>query len=223
MLSIVKNGVAIHSVSEWREFAPPQNPERQWKENHSARAFAEYATSDKFPALIARLLAKCGITMQGFKCEPEAITPFPENCFGKNGPRHHDLLMVGEDCVIGVEAKVSERFGKRISQEAENASENKRKRVLGLVNYLEGTSFNEIVFPADIKDLRYQLFTATVGTIIAAKNAGKTTAIVLLLSLNMSSKSSGNRHDAEAFRLRYFKQGVIIREGVTCHLMYVVS
>lgn len=107
-------------------------------------------------------------------CTPEANTVLP--CKG-NG-RNHDLLMIGEDFVVGIEAKVSEPFGEEISTELIEASDNKKNRIDTLANKLFGCKINEV---KDGLGLRYQLLTGVYGTLLEAENNKKSKALFLVI------------------------------------------
>ena len=93
--------------SNWEASWKPKK-ETQWKDGRSSKEFAKFASKEYFFAeLISQVLTSCGITEQDFTCTPEYESSLGKG-FGKGGCRNHDLLMEGdEDCIIGVEAKVS--------------------------------------------------------------------------------------------------------------------
>lgn len=153
----------IRSVDDWRQFAPPMSA-TQWKDNRSAKLLAEYVLDWKFDNnLEQRVLKKYGFHYTKDPiAEPECITRLP----GIGEGRHHDLLIEGDDFVIGVEAKVSETFGNYISQELYKASDNKINRITELAKILGKTA-------DDVSPYRYQLLTGVVGTLLEAQNRHK--------------------------------------------------
>lgn len=127
-----KKGKAIDSLEAWEELGKPKK-NSHWKEGRSAFLMAELAIERKpeFAKRVSDLLAECGIAEQDFVCEPEAATGLGEGmCRG--GARKHDLLMRGNDCVIGIEAKVSELFGEEIGEhlKSEKGNESNRAKCL---------------------------------------------------------------------------------------------
>lgn len=104
-----KKGEVIND-SNWEASWKPKE-ETQWKDGRSSKEFAKFASNECFfPKLISQVLTSCGIAEQNFECTPEAESSLGIG-FRKGGCRNHDLLMEGdEDCIIGVEAKVSESF-----------------------------------------------------------------------------------------------------------------
>ena len=125
-------------------------------------------------------------------CTPEANTVLP--CKG-NG-RNHDLLMIGEDFVVGIEAKVSESFGEEISTELIEASDNKKGRIDKLANELFGCKINEV---KDGLELRYQLLTGVYGTLLEAENNKKSKALFLVIvftdGLTSEDENAVNRNN----------------------------
>lgn len=172
----ISKTIKIEDLSDWFCAAPPKGEEKQWKDGRSAKEMARFATSKDFPCLINNVLKKCGLKTQDFECEPEALTSFPPETMGTSGPRNHDLLMIGKDCVIGIEAKVSESFDEKISKKRCQATENMAKRLNGAIQYVYGENT-----PEGVEDMHYQLFSATIGTIEEAKKHGKENAITLVI------------------------------------------
>ena len=131
-----KEGRAIDNLKTWEELGKPKE-NYQWKEGRSARLMAELAIERKpeFAKRVSDLLAECGIAEQDFVCEPEAKTCLGEEMY-PGGPRNHDLLMRGNDCVIGIEAKVSELFDEEIGKRLECKEGNRSKRAEKLIEFL---------------------------------------------------------------------------------------
>lgn len=173
----IKKTVKITNLGDWFKYASPKGEEKQWKKGRSALEMASFALSDDFEAQIRNVLSDCGINGNvNLTCEPEAETRFPSKVYGTGGPRNHDLLITSENIVVGVEAKVSEPFDKKISERKKNASNNLLKRIEGFADLLYGERR-----PDNFDDLRYQLFSATVGTIIEANNRNVDNAIMLVI------------------------------------------
>ena len=160
----------IKTVDDWHQYAPPQNPEKQWKDGRSAKLFAEYALSQCFAENMHKILSYYGFqTSKVLSCEPEVNTKLP---YGSKG-RQHDLLIDGKDFIVGIEAKVSESFGKSIEEEY-TKSKGKRDRIKSLLAYI-GKDYEEA------KDCKYQLLTGLVGTLLEAKERGKEKCLFLVI------------------------------------------
>lgn len=169
----------IKNYTDWFCFAPPKRGKKQWKEGRSALEFARFATSKSFENLINELVKDLDLKSKSFECEPEAETSFPVKKMGHGGPRNHDLLMIGEDCIIGVEAKVSEAFDKTIREKRKDATSNMEQRLNGAIKYIFGDNK-----PENVENLKYQLFSAIIGTteeVKKAKNPNINTAVILIL------------------------------------------
>lgn len=172
-----KEGMAIDSLEAWKKLGKTKKDD-QWKEGRSARLMAELAIERKpeFAKRVSDLLAECGIAEQDFVCEPEAKTCLGEEMYPR-GPRNHDLLMLGKDCVIGIEAKVSEPFGKEIGKQQKSTKGNISKRAELLRKFLMPDKTQD-----EVSGIGYQLFTATRGTMCAALEHGVEKCIMLVIT-----------------------------------------
>lgn len=174
-IKISKNNNIITTVEEWYQFAPPKAKGKHWKDGRSAKSLAQFMTDKNQVMKLEDILVELKYGTNGvISCTPEANTVLP--CKG-NG-RNHDLLMIGEDFVVGIEAKVSEPFGEEISTELIEASDNKKGRIDKLANELFGCKINEV---KDGLELRYQLLTGVYGTLREAENNQKSKALFLVV------------------------------------------
>ena len=174
-IKISKNNNIITTVEEWYQFAPPKAKGKHWKDGRSAKSLAQFMTDKNQVKKLEDILVELEYDTNGvISCTPEANTVLP--CKG-NG-RNHDLLMIGEDFVVGIEAKVSEPFGEEISTELIEASDNKKGRIDKLANELFGCKINEV---KDGLELRYQLLTGVYGTLLEAENNKKSKALFLVI------------------------------------------
>ena len=174
-IKISKNNNIITTVEEWYQFAPPKAKGKHWKDGRSAKSLAQFMTDKNQVKKLEDILVELEYNTNGvISCTPEANTVLP--CKG-NG-RNHDLLMIGEDFVVGIEAKVSEPFGEEISTELIEASDNKKGRIDKLANELFGCKINEV---KDGLELRYQLLTGVYGTLLEAENNKKSKALFLVI------------------------------------------
>lgn len=236
-IEIIKNDTKITSVEDWYKVAPPKKPAEQWKDGRSAKELARFVTGPSFGEFVKLLLKNMGIKEQDFVCEPEAETRFEIQSsleqidLGVSGPRNHDLLMTGKTCVIGVEAKVSEKFGEyTVKKEWEKAcTPNKReKRISGLIQFLSDGVYQDYEHtPDSIKELQYQLFTATVGTILEAKRKVIKEAIVLVMVFkgnvakedDYNTKCDNNDAAFNAFKNAFFVNNPMAIQGVNCRII----
>ena len=130
-IKISKDNNIITTVEEWYQFAQPKAKGKHWKDGRSAKSLAQFMTDKNQVKKLEDILVELKYNTNGvISCTPEANTVLP--CKG-NG-RNHDLLMIGEDFVVGIEAKVSEPFGEEISTELIEASDNKKGRIDKLAN-----------------------------------------------------------------------------------------
>ena len=192
-IKISKNNNIITTVEEWYQFAPPKAKEKHWKDGRSAKSLALFMTDKNQVKKLEDILVELEYDTNGvISCTPEANTVLP--CKG-NG-RNHDLLMIGEDFVVGIEAKVSEPFGEEISTELIEASDNKKNRIDTLANKLFGCKINEV---KDGLGLRYQLLTGVYGTLLEAENNKKSKALFLVVvftdGLTSEDENAVNRNN----------------------------
>lgn len=195
-LEIYKTNI-ITNVKQWQQFAPPMGKEKHWKDGRSAKSLAQFMTDKHQIKKLDNILTELGYKTRGrILCTPEANTTLP----GTGNGRNHDLLMIGKDFVVGIEAKVSESFGNSISKELIGASENKQKRIDTLAKELFGCEIN-----ADSEDLKYQLLTGVMGTFFEAIKNSKPKALFLVIVFtdSITSKDANavvsNNQDFEDF------------------------
>ena len=169
----------IKTFEDWERDAAPKGKDKQWKKGRSAWCMADFAMNHNanFQRIIANILKECNIELQDFKCEPEAIASLGKG-MKNGGQRNHDLLMVGtKNCIIGIEAKVSEKFDNPFPIELRKQAKKKEKetetRAFALKSFLTPEE--------NVDEIGYQLFTATRGSMISAMKSGYRNAIVLII------------------------------------------
>ena len=199
-LIIKKNGQEIHSVEEWFRLAPPEGGKKQWVPLHSAYEQGDYFThyDGYVPKEIDDYLNDIGVDSSDLEAEPEAITSLYEDGFGKNGPRHHDSLLWNTGVAMGIEAKATETLDEYVTDKCKgNCSPNQRLRYHGLCKRILNKDIKEC------SNIRYQLLSATAGTLIEARNKtiNKAALVVLLFESEITSKEhiENTRKDIEAF------------------------
>lgn len=184
----------------------PQNPDKQWKDLYSAKECARYFSGTRFalPLEIEDILCQKKLFAgDDFRAYPEKETYF-DSC--RRGPRKHDILMVSHinSLVVGIEAKVNEGFGNLVeaefSEESESVSSDKRNRIMELMHRI----FGRVTIDADLKALRYQLLTATAGTLAEARERLCKKALLLVIVFKTAGsynpqKIAANKADYAAF------------------------
>lgn len=186
-ITFKKNDREIKTLEDWKVLGHPKS-DKQWKDGRSSKEMARFALSETFKEVIAEILKQCSIAEQDFECEPEATTSLGP---GFNpGCRNHDLLMIGNDCVIGIEAKVSESFDEEISKvlkEQEPKYSNITKtRAYKLIQYFQNNK------SIDYNTIGYQLFTSTRGSIYAAKEKKHCINLVVVFTGNVDTNNEKN-------------------------------
>lgn len=195
----------IDSIWSWFANAPPKDPSAQWKSRCSAMEIARLWCADGRPAIpqaLAEALAQNDLTagFTGWDVDAEYVTAL--DGFRGEG-RNHDLVIVGEargvPTLVAVEAKAAESFVHSVTETIIRALKRSEKskvpaRVAALSRAVLGgpvatsergsagpcsTSPSHIVDPR-IENLGYQLFTATVGTVIEADRRHCRQAVMLV-------------------------------------------
>lgn len=186
----------IVDCDSWYNICPPKKGEKQWVDGRSAKELAGYITASLpfVPAEIENSLNKILPVNAEFDWDAEYVTNLP----GTGEGRNHDAIFFNNDIVITIEAKADETLGNLIEKELENASVNKLCRIGSLLKYIFKDGFK------DYRNLRYQLLTASVGTILEAENKNCKTAMMIVLVFKSNGnvdeeKINSNHKDIEAF------------------------
>ena len=181
-----RHGIPIHSVDEWALAAKPAKAEH-WQDGRSAKELAKAWINGSGPAALIALLdhdpATADLCIQG--AVAEAQTSFDA---WPGGRRNHDLLVTGEarggKTTIGIEGKADEPFGQTI--ESYYAAANRlieRKSptnaLLRLDELTTGLAGTTLALAPELGRLRYQLFSATAGTMAAAANCSSQAVFVV--------------------------------------------
>lgn len=200
------NGKIITNIVEWKDHAHPKDL-KQWKEGHSAKEFAEFILSvknNKFtfidnPEVFEKAIKECtGYNEFNFYAEHKTeLVTTNFDFYNRNG-RQHDGLMVGNDIVIGIEAKATESLDSYLGDKPiyDNLPSHK-KRYHDMTKAITGKTAIEC------EKIRYQLLSGTAGTIIEAHNRGVKKALFLLITLKThkvnSSMIERNERDIDDF------------------------
>ena len=191
----IKKENTINDITTWLKYAEPEGGMSQWVEGRSAMEFARYMTSSNgsLPLELDAYLKSIGIKCGNFVCYPEEVTSFT------GSGRHHDGLLVCNEIVVGVEAKVSEPFDNSISYKMEHAKknhdkgENMRIRLYNSLKILK-PSFDDQTLES-VPSLMYQLISGTVGTIIEARNRNVRKAAFIVIEFVGDVKQEKNYDD----------------------------
>ena len=186
----------IVNVESWKQVKPPKKGDLQWRDGRSAKELAKYMTNafPIIPAEIENILQNFVSVYATFDWDAEYVTLLPKKGEGRN----HDAILYNDDILVTVEAKADETLGKLIGEEMQKASINKLSRISMLLEYLFEDGFNQY------HNLRYQLLTAAVGTILEAKRKNIDTAVMLVLVFKTNGditeeKIASNHKDIENF------------------------
>lgn len=222
-MSIAKAGHAICTLDEWRRLAPPKSPEH-WREFRSAMETAR-AWIESLPALPQEVEALLHSDVAfgpvlSWSAEPEARIRFDAYA---GEPRNADLLVRVLDregaFILALEGKADESFGGTVQgairaaakRRAANPRSRGVERITDLCRSLFGTTVDE---EPELGSLRYQLLTATAGTLAAAHAAGARRAVLLVHEFRSahthSTKLASNEKDLDFFIAR-LTRGVIPR------------
>lgn len=186
----------IVDCDSWKKNKPPKRADIHWKEGRSAMELAKYVTNalPNMPREIEEVLG-CFVNRDSvFDWDAEAVTDLP----GSGEGRNHDAIFFNNDVVVCVEAKADESLGNLIGDELKGASINKLNRISCLLKMLFKDSFNQYA------DLRYQLLTASTGTILEAQNKGVNTAIFLVIIFSSKKNTTKAKLDNNDMDIQKF-------------------
>ncbi len=195
-MKLLKHPKNIVDHDSWYNVCPPKKGEKQWADGRSAKELAKYMTLRLpfVPTEIEKAVNAIVPADAEFEWDAEYVTNLP----GVGEGRNHDAILFNKDIVITIEAKADETLGNLIEEEIKNASVNKLYRISNLLEYLFKGGFK------NYQNLRYQLLTASVGTLLEAKNKNCNTAVLIVLVFKSNGnvteeKVAANHSDVEAF------------------------
>lgn len=191
----------ITDLDSWFKVAPPMGAEKQWRPGRSAMELARYMTANfpNVPAEIENILSDFTASDAEFDWAGEYVTNFADYDLGRGEGRNHDAFMWNGDVVVGIEGKADESLGSQLIGDAiVNASGNKMHRIRGMIKMLFGDA------PENHKAIRYQLVTATVATLLEAKERNVKNAVLLVLVFKKEGcyseqKIAANNADIDSF------------------------
>lgn len=207
-MSISKNGIPLTSLSDWEDLAGPKSP-THWADDRSAKEAAR-AWLEGAPE-VQSLLSEhptFGPVLE-WHAEPEARLPFDDFA---GEPRNSDLVVYAKDShgpyIIAVEAKADEPFGETVADAMTNALErylannrsNGLKRIEQLAQALLGPRQAQ---DRPLKDIRYQLLTASAGALCEAERRGCNRALLLIHEF-VTNRTCDENHARNAADLNAF-------------------
>lgn len=213
-MKIVKNNQTISTLDDWLNLAGPKKGKDHWQDGRSAKECAICwlnAVPNGIPYEVSNLLASHpdfgNITF--IQAEPEAKIPFD----GLRGEvRNADIAITANDdqgpIALTVEAKADETFDelvpKVLAAAIERSLKNERscgiKRIEQLVAALLGPQGKG---EPSIQKIRYQLLTATAGTVSLASRIGAKRAVFIVEEFK-TRKTSDKKHEANSQDLNAF-------------------
>lgn len=204
----------ISSEGEWKQHAPPKGGDLHWKDGRSAKELAKaWCPDGSGPAIPVDVLAVLEshpvfAGVRELDLVPEAHITFDSF----SGPRNADLAGIGVDdhgrFVITVEAKADETFDQMVTNVVAKAREtlqdNPRSKALDRVRDLLDAILPRGSDNAACRDkLRYQLLTATAGTLALAREKEIDRALFLVHEF-VTAKTKDEKHEASAADLDFF-------------------
>lgn len=189
-----RDNAPILGIDDWFSHAPPAGGAKQWVDGYSAKEQAKAWMRNGAPTVPAEILAAlrdAGVDdLESLIAYPEHETLLDRFGRGRKGNRNHDLLAIakrasGGTVVIGIEAKACEDFDGVIAAHAiVPAPSKKPHRANLLLRALFGRDACDVdtrtVVDADLAAHAYQLWTATVGTLIEAAKHEAQLAILIV-------------------------------------------
>ncbi|MDD4154074.1 MAG: hypothetical protein PHT30_01510 [Bacilli bacterium] len=165
----------IQTMDEWLRKCPPKRKELHWEDGRSAKELARYMTGNlpNIPEGLRAILSKYS-SVEDVTVAPEYVTNLKTKGFGSGEGRNHDALIVTPEAVFGVEAKADEDLSKYYSKINIYDTPNHMARYLEMYKALFDDPIDGMV--------RYQLVSASIGTILEAIQRKKGIAILLIIT-----------------------------------------
>ncbi len=212
-MAIKKNGIEILSLKDWELRAGPKSHDH-WVDDRSAKEVARAwlgLNGPEIPGEVQKTLAShpAFSSVHEWVAEPEAKLSF-DSFPGE--PRNTDLVVYAKDTfgqfLVAVEAKADEPFGETVpdalasavERYVQNSRSNGVTRIQQLAVALLGPRLNR---EPSLTDIRYQLLTATAGTLCKAAEKGVDRAVLLIHEF-VTVKTSDEKHDENARDLNHF-------------------
>jgi hypothetical protein len=194
---ITKGAQKIRTVKDWETHAPPKGGSKQWKADFSAMALAEAwcgTGTIAAPIEIVNLLSSEPIFQSAVLDEATPEHRLPFDAWGE--PRNSDMVIRatinGCPLAITVEGKANEPFDRTVAKVLQDGDKrilrgentNIHARVQGLVKAILPPLISSDQTPQSsqpgIGELRYQLLTATAGTLAYAHQLDAKIALLIV-------------------------------------------
>ena len=202
-MTIAKSGELIKTIEDWHRLAPPKS-EKQWVDGRSAketaRAWLQWG-ADNLPSEVEDLLSRHGDfgPVIQWTAEPEARLRFDEF---RGEPRNSDLAVHAEDSrgkfLIAVEAKADEPFAEKVSDALSKALERyatnaQSKGIVRIQQLARALFVQRESGQSSLRDLRYQLLTASAGALCEAERHGYSRSLLLIQEF-VTDKTLDRKH-----------------------------
>lgn len=188
-MAIIKGGIPITTLEEWERRAGPKRA-NQWREGRSAleTARAWLTAGDRFPAEVLKAFQQHPEfgEIRSWHAEPEVRLPF--DSFGGE-TRNSDLVVSAIDdhgeFLVAVESKADEEFSETTADILAAAVDrwlaNPRSNGILRVQQLASAVLGPLrKYETPLKEIRYQLLTATAGAIREAERRELDRAVLLI-------------------------------------------
>lgn len=212
-MKIVKNGVALETLEDWRAHAPPKSNDH-WARGRRAMecAVAWFGSAGPcVPSEIVALLASHDDTAQAqiTSATPEHPVRFDG---ARSEPRNCDVVAVAESdggrVAITIEAKADERFERTVEQVLADAVDRRAHgERSGVVTRVEQLAAALLPPPRrglpPLGSLRYQLLTGAAGALAHADEIGASRAVLIIHEF-VTEKTEDRLHAANYADLSAF-------------------
>jgi hypothetical protein len=203
-MRIEKDGNEIRCITDWEDFAPPKGKEKQWVKGRSAYELARTWCGAVTVSMPPELRALFDSRKETEGLEVDCVTPEQRIKFDPFGgePRNADLAFVGRTATVTVavtvEAKADEPFGETMARTLAAAlaqlDKNPKSRGIARIEGLVKALFHpHIQGMPKLTDIRYQLITATAGTLAYALQNGANLAVLIVHEF-ITAKTQDERH-----------------------------
>lgn len=186
------DGQEIQDLEGWFDHAPPEKGIDQWVDCFSAKEQAKAWLRHGRPAVPADLLYAVAVAGFGevdrWTAYPERYTEFDDYSRGSAGARHHDMLVLlgdpdAPEAVLGIEAKACEDFDGIVAKKVKTLPPTNAARRCNLLSQAlfgrvvcdEG---ERVVTDEQLGQHGYQLWTASIGTVVEAQKREVADALV---------------------------------------------
>jgi hypothetical protein len=188
------DGDDITDLASWCEHSPPEGGERQWVDGYSAKeqekAWLRRGTTG-LPVELAYVLGLAGFDdVTQWTGYPERETKLDGYGRGRQGWRHHDMLLIGGPgdsprIVVGIEAKACEGYDGLVRDRATVPAPSRRpERANLMANALFGRPVcdedSRTLIDHELGEHGYQLWTGAIGTLREAQELDLPEAIFLV-------------------------------------------